>query len=126
MPRAPTSPAGLFGVHSGIVVDVKDPDGQGRVKVTLPWSEQPGAARVEIWARLAVPMAGNKRGMWLIPDVDDEVVVAFEGGDARRPIVIGAMPIIKLTRDQFAPFSNSAFVGTPSACLMPRSWNRCR
>lgn len=91
MPRAPTSPAGIFGVHSGIVVDVKDPDGQGRVKVMLPWSEQPGAARFEAWARLAVPMAGNNRGMWFIPDVDDEVVVAFEGGDARRPIVIGAL-----------------------------------
>lgn len=80
-----------FGIHSGIVVDVKDPEGQGRVKVAMPWSERPGAARYETWARLSVPMAGNNRGLWFIPDVDDEVVVAFEGGDVHRPIVIGSL-----------------------------------
>ena len=36
-------------------------------------------------------MAGNNRGSWFIPDVDDEVLVAFEGGDPRRPYVLGGL-----------------------------------
>lgn len=80
----------LFGVYTGIVADVRDPDGQGRVKITLPWSEGASAA-YEIWARLAMPMAGNQRGLWLVPDVGDEVVVAFQGGDPRSPVVIGSL-----------------------------------
>jgi len=93
MPHArPALPkALLFGVYSGIVIDVKDPDAQGRVKVSLPWAEDGDAGRYETWARLAVPMAGNNRGTWLIPVVDDEVLVAFVAGDPRCPIVIGSL-----------------------------------
>ncbi|MBL8414996.1 MAG: type IV secretion protein Rhs [Propionivibrio sp.] len=93
MPHArPALPkALLFGVYSGIVIDVKDPDAQGRVKVSLPWAEGGNAGRYETWARLAVPMAGNNRGTWLIPDVDDEILVAFVAGDPRCPIVIGSL-----------------------------------
>lgn len=80
----------LFGVYTGIVTNVQDPHGQGRVRIKLPWSE--GASAVyEIWARLAVPMAGHQRGMWLVPDVGDEVVVAFQGGDPSSPVVIGSL-----------------------------------
>lgn len=80
----------LFGVYTGIVTNVQDPHGQGRVRIKLPWSE--GASAVyEIWARLAVPMAGHQRGLWLVPDVGDEVVVAFQGGDPSSPVVIGSL-----------------------------------
>src|SRR5215470_13997539 len=88
-------PAGLgghwYGVFPGLVSDIKDPDGQGRVKVTLPWAPDPGGGRYELWARLATMMAGNNRGTWFIPDVNDEVLVLFEGGDPRRPCVVGAL-----------------------------------
>lgn len=88
-------PAGLgghwYGVFPALVVDIKDPDGQGRVKIMLPWSPDTSGARYEAWARLAAFMAGSQRGAWFIPDVNDEVLVAFEGGDARRPYVIGAL-----------------------------------
>jgi uncharacterized protein involved in type VI secretion and phage assembly len=88
-------PAGLggrwYGVFPAIVVDIKDPDGQGRVKITLPWSPDTNGSRYEVWARLATMMAGNNRGSWFIPDTNDEVLVAFEGGDPRRPYVIGAL-----------------------------------
>ncbi len=88
-------PSGLggrwYGVYPGLVSDIKDPDGQGRVKVTLPWSPDPGGARYEAWARLATMMGGNNRGTWFIPDVNDEVLLAFEGGDVRRPYVVGAL-----------------------------------
>jgi uncharacterized protein involved in type VI secretion and phage assembly len=80
-----------YGVYPALVSDIKDPDGQGRVKIVLPWSPDTGSARYEHWARLATFMAGNNRGSWFIPDVNDEVLVAFEGGDTRRPYVVGAM-----------------------------------
>src|SRR5205085_11324602 len=88
-------PAGLggrwYGVYPALVTDIKDPDNQGRVKVTLPWSPDTGSNRYEAWARLATMMGGNNRGTWFIPDVNDEVLVLFEGGDARRPYVVGGL-----------------------------------
>ncbi len=88
-------PVGLgghwYGVYPALVTDIKDPDGQGRVKVTLPWSPDTSGARYEAWARLATLMGGNNRGSWFIPDVNDEVLVAFEGGDPRRPFVLGSL-----------------------------------
>jgi uncharacterized protein involved in type VI secretion and phage assembly len=88
-------PSGLgghwYGVFPAVVKDIKDPDGQGRVKVTLPWAPDTGGGSYEAWARLATFMAGNNRGSWFIPDVNDEVLVAFEAGDPRHPYVIGAL-----------------------------------
>jgi len=90
--RTPQGWGGLWhGVHPALVVDIKDPDNQGRVKIKLPWSPDGAGATCELWARLSTFMAGNQRGAWFIPDVDDEVLVAFESGDARRPYVIGSI-----------------------------------
>jgi len=80
-----------YGVFPALVSDVKDPDGQGRVKVTLPWSPDTGGAQYDAWARVATLMGGNNRGSWFIPDVNDEVLVVFEGGDPRRPYVVGGL-----------------------------------
>lgn len=80
-----------YGVYPALVSDVKDPDGQGRVKVTLPWSPDTGGGQYEAWARVATMMGGNNRGTWFIPDTNDEVLVVFEGGDPRRPYVIGGL-----------------------------------
>src|SRR5215217_2071607 len=80
-----------YGVLPALVTDIKDPDNQGRVKVTLPWSVDAKGARYEGWARLATLMGGNNRGSWFVPDVDDEVLVAFEQGDPRRPYVLGGL-----------------------------------
>jgi uncharacterized protein involved in type VI secretion and phage assembly len=82
---------GWHGVYVAVVTDNQDPDKQGRVKVELPWSPDRDRERYETWARVATLMAGNERGTWFVPDPDDEVLVAFEGGDARWPIVIGSM-----------------------------------
>lgn len=81
----------FYGVYPALVVDLVDPDQQGRVKVRLPWSPDDNGGLYEVWARLATLMAGNNRGVWFIPDLDDEVLVVFEGGDPRRPYVIGAL-----------------------------------
>lgn len=80
-----------YGVFPGLVLDIKDPDNQGRVKITLPWSPDAKGGRYEAWARLATLFGGNNRGSWFIPDVDDEVLVAFEQGDGRRPYVLGGL-----------------------------------
>lgn len=80
-----------YGVFVALVRDLKDPDNQGRVKVALPWAPDPSGGTFETWARLATLMGGNNRGTWFIPDVDDEVLVAFEGGDPRRPYVLGGL-----------------------------------
>lgn len=80
-----------YGVHVALVTDIQDPDGQGRVKISLPWSPDTGTEKYEVWARLAAMMAGANRGAWFIPEVDDEVLVAFEAGDARRPYVLGML-----------------------------------
>jgi uncharacterized protein involved in type VI secretion and phage assembly len=80
-----------YGVYPALVSDIKDPDGQGRVKITLPWAPDTGSGSYDTWARLATMMAGAGRGTWFVPDVGDEVLVAFEAGDPRRPYVVGAL-----------------------------------
>jgi uncharacterized protein involved in type VI secretion and phage assembly len=90
--RAPNGLGGLwYGVAPATVLDIKDPDNQGRVKVALPWSPDSGGGRYEAWARMTTLFAGNDRGSWFIPDTGDEVLVAFEHGDPRRPYVLGGL-----------------------------------
>jgi uncharacterized protein involved in type VI secretion and phage assembly len=81
----------LNGVFPAVVTDNVDPDNLGRVKVLLPRVDASGQRGYEAWARMVTLMAGKNRGSWFIPDVNDEVLVAFEAGDARRPFVIGSM-----------------------------------
>lgn len=78
----------LFGVMVGIVTDNQDPEGLGRVRVRFPWLSQDDASH---WARIAVGMAGKDRGMFFLPEVDDEVLVAFEHGRPEYAYVLGAL-----------------------------------
>lgn len=73
------------GVASAIVIEV-DP-ATARVKLNYPWMSEDDTQSP--WARVAVPMAGPERGMQFLPEVDDEVLVAFEQGDMQYPVVIG-------------------------------------
>jgi uncharacterized protein involved in type VI secretion and phage assembly len=79
------------GVFVGLVTDLRDPDGLGRVKVKLPWAPDAAGGGYEAWARLATMMGGKNRGTWFVPDVDDEVLLAFEAGDPRFPYVLGGL-----------------------------------
>jgi len=76
------------GVAPAVVRENKDDSGMGRVKVSYPWHSQPEES---YWARVAVPMAGKSRGVYFIPEVGDEVLVAFERGDMRFPYVVGSL-----------------------------------
>jgi uncharacterized protein involved in type VI secretion and phage assembly len=77
-----------FGVVVGIVTNNQDPDKMHRVKVKFPWLAD---GQESWWARIASPMAGNGRGAYFLPEVDDEVLVAFEHGDVRFPYVVGSL-----------------------------------
>lgn len=90
--RLPQGWGGIwYGVAPATVIDIKDPDGQGRVQVTLPWCPDSGGRRYEAWARMTTLFAGKDRGSWFLPDVGDELLVAFENGDPTRPYVLGGL-----------------------------------
>ncbi len=70
------------------VTNNQDPKKLGRVKVEFAfWGDKVESA----WARMATPMAGKQRGMYWLPEVDDEVLVVFAHGDVRAPYVMGAL-----------------------------------
>ena len=72
----------------GQVSDAKDPQNSGRVRVKLPMLSDD---YVSDWARTVYPGAGKDRGLVVVPEVGDEVLVAFEHGDMRRPYVLGGL-----------------------------------
>jgi uncharacterized protein involved in type VI secretion and phage assembly len=76
----------VYGVTLAKVTSLIDPKGLGRVQVQFPWlSSQVDSA----WARIATAWAGGSRGTYLLPEVGDEVVVAFQHGDLKHPYIIG-------------------------------------
>lgn len=80
-----------YGCHVAEVIDLVDPDGQGRVKIALPWAPDADGQRYEAWARMTTLFAGSNRGSWFMPDVGDEVLVVFQGGDPRWPFIVGGL-----------------------------------
>ncbi len=75
------------GVVTGLVTNLDDPEAMGRVKVKYAW-----LGDIESnWVRLAAPSAGNGRGIYYTPEVNDEVLLAFEHGDVHHPYIIGAL-----------------------------------
>ncbi|HST84188.1 MAG TPA: phage baseplate assembly protein V [Kineosporiaceae bacterium] len=87
---AESTPAagGLGLLLPGLITDISDPQGWGRVKVKLPTL---GSDIQTGWARTLLPAAGPNRGFVVPHRVNDEVVVGFEEGDLQRPIVLGAV-----------------------------------
>ena len=91
---------------TGLVIDNLDPQASGLIKVGY---FSPGRAeRVDVWARLSMPMAGADCGFWFLPEIDDEVLLAF-GGDEHEVFVIGSVwngqsrPPHKVTSDSTRP-----------------------
>jgi uncharacterized protein involved in type VI secretion and phage assembly len=78
----------FYGVTVGIVTNNKDDEGLGRVKVKFPWLSETDES---YWARVLTPMAGKQRGLYFLPEVDDEVLVAFDRGDISSPYILGGL-----------------------------------
>lgn len=74
------------GVVTGIVMDVDDPNKVGRVRVKFPWLN---AEYRSNWIPIAAPMSGKRRGHFFMPEIEDEVLVAFEQGNFDHPFVVG-------------------------------------
>ncbi len=87
-PRSRSTDRRYYGVAEAIVTEVDDPERQGRVKVRYPWFDD---ETVSGWCRVRQLYAGNDYGTFFIPEVGDEVLVAFVHGDMRLPIVIGGL-----------------------------------
>lgn len=85
---SPEQSSHFFGVTVGVITNNKDPDKLGRVKVKFPWLSDQVESH---WARIVSPMAGKERGIYFLPEVDDEVLVAFEHGMVEFPYVLGAL-----------------------------------
>ncbi len=79
------------GSYLAEVVSVQDPESLSRIQIRLLSFDQVGNQDAEIWARVAVPFAGENRGAFMIPDVGDEVLINFVNGDTRFPVVIGSL-----------------------------------
>lgn len=77
-----------YGVAAGIVTNNKDPEKLGRLKVKFPWLSDNNETD---WVRMTTFMAGGGRGCFFLPEVGDEVLVAFEHGDINRPYIVGAL-----------------------------------
>jgi uncharacterized protein involved in type VI secretion and phage assembly len=80
--------APIYGVVIGVVSGLDDPDRKGRVKLTFPWLSDDYESD---WARIVGVGAGDDRGVAFMPEVKDEVLVAFERGDVRSPFVLGGL-----------------------------------
>lgn len=78
----------LQGIAIGKVTSVDDPDKLGRVKVIIPRISEEAVSH---WARVMRPAAGAAHGLHLPFEIDDEVIVAFLGGFAELPVILGAL-----------------------------------
>jgi len=71
------------------VISNDDPAGLGRIQVAFAWQKDSGANTP--WIRMTNPHSGGGKGFYFIPEVGEEVLVGFEGGNAEKPFVLGAM-----------------------------------
>jgi phage baseplate assembly protein V len=78
----------FFGVYTAIVTEVNDPEREGRVRLKFDWFD---SEMVTEWSRVSQIFAGNGYGSFFSPQVGDEVLVGFDQGDMRFPIVIGGL-----------------------------------
>jgi len=73
------------------VMDNKDPKKLGRIRVQFLWQEEQDANLMTPWIRIAQPHGGDDKGFYFIPEIDEEVMVDFENGNAEKPYVVGTL-----------------------------------
>ena len=110
---ASTGSATIFGVEIALVTNVQDPQKLGRVKVCFP--RMSGMPESD-WARVVQPAAGPGRGFYWLPEVNDEVLVAFEMGQPNRPYVLRGLwnAKDKPMKDAYADDNTTRMIQTKS------------
>lgn len=88
VPRSRSTDQRYYGVAEALVTELNDPQKLGRVKVKFPWFDPDMESE---WCRVRQFYAGNAYGAFFIPEVGDEVLVAFIHGDMRLPIILGGL-----------------------------------
>jgi uncharacterized protein involved in type VI secretion and phage assembly len=89
--KTETGDTRVHGVMIGVVAKNYDKDMAGRVCVTVPTRDKD---KNELkWARQAQPSSGGKWGHYFLPEVGDQVLLAFEGGNIEKPYIIGCVPM---------------------------------
>jgi phage baseplate assembly protein V len=89
MTANPAPPPGVnYSVVPALVTDNDDPDQLGRVKVRYPWMDDDQSSD---WLSVAAPSAGKERGFFFVPEVEDQVLVAFSFGRVDRGYVVGSL-----------------------------------
>ncbi len=72
-----------------VVKDNQDPEQLGRVRVQFLWQQENDLTTP--WIRIAQPHGGDNKGFYFIPEIDEEVMIGFENGNAEKPYVIGTL-----------------------------------
>lgn len=85
----------IFGIVVGTVTNNYSKEYPGRVCVQIPQRDR--EANVLKWARIALPYAGKKWGTYIVPEIGDQVLLAFEDGNIEKPFVIGCVPTASST-----------------------------
>lgn len=78
----------MNGVVVGLVVDNKDPDKTGKIKIKFPVDNE--SAPESSWIRQSTPMAGNSMGLMMLPDIGTEVLIGYSY-KTLSPYMIGAL-----------------------------------
>ncbi len=79
------------GAQRAVVRDNRDPEKLGRVRVQFLWQQEQDSNLMTPWIRIAQPHGGNEKGFYFIPEIDEEVMVGFENGNAEKPYVTGTL-----------------------------------
>ena len=94
------------------VYDNNDPEGMGRIKVHFYWGT--GGSKETDWIRMVQPHSGAGKGFYFIPEIGEEVLVGFEGGNAEKPYIIGAQYNGKQTSGFHTPGNDLKVIKTKS------------
>ncbi|MDR1246496.1 MAG: phage baseplate assembly protein V [Clostridiales Family XIII bacterium] len=88
--KTETGDTRVYGVMIGVVAKNYDKDMPGRVCVSVPTRDK---EKNELkWARQAQPSSGAKWGHYFLPEIGDQVLLSFEGGNIEKPYIIGCIP----------------------------------
>ena len=74
-----------------VVTDNQDPEKLGRIRVQFLWQKEQDDSLITPWIRIAQPHGGDNKGFYFIPEIDEEVMVGFENGNAEKPYVTGTL-----------------------------------